>query len=113
MRIFIAGIIIGMLTGAASAKDFGPLPEPPTQKADEQAYRDAIKRIPDPKSSSDPWGSVRDAGAGVSPVLLARSVSAARAPVVWMFGSTARANKQQLAVPVFDLRGITLPYMQL
>ena len=66
MRIFIAGIIIGMLTGAASAKDFGPLPEPPTQKADEQAYRDAIKRIPDPKSSSDPWGSVRDAGAASS-----------------------------------------------
>ena len=63
MRIFVAAIVLGSLTAAASAKDFGPLPEPPPQKADEQAYRDAVRRIPEPKSVSDPWGSVRDTGA--------------------------------------------------
>jgi hypothetical protein len=33
------------------------------QKVDEQAYRDAIKRIPDQKpATTDPWGTVRDPG---------------------------------------------------
>ena len=63
MRIFVAAIVLGSLTVAASAKDFGPLPEAPPQTADEQAYRDAVRRIPEPKSASDPWGSVRDMGA--------------------------------------------------
>lgn len=63
MRIFKAAIVFGLLTNAAYAKDFGPLPETPPQRVDEQTYRDAIKRIPDQKSSSDPWGAVRDTGA--------------------------------------------------
>jgi hypothetical protein len=63
VRIFLAAIVFGLLTNAAYAKDFGPLPETPPQKADEQAYRDAVKRIPEQKSSSDPWGTVRDTGA--------------------------------------------------
>jgi hypothetical protein len=63
VRIFVVAIVLGSMTAAASAKDFGPLPEAPPQKADEQAYRDAVRRIPEPKSSSDPWGSVRDTGA--------------------------------------------------
>jgi len=32
------------------------------QKVDEQAYRDAVKRIPDQKPAADPWGTVRDSG---------------------------------------------------
>jgi hypothetical protein len=63
VRIFIAAIILGLLSSTAYAKDFGPLPEAPKEKVDEQAYRNAIKRIPDQKSSSDPWGTVRDTGA--------------------------------------------------
>ena len=62
MRIYVAAIILGSLTSAAYAKDFGPLPEAPPQRVDEQSYRDAVKRIPDQKSSSDPWGTVRDTG---------------------------------------------------
>ena len=62
MRIFVAAIIISLLAGAAYAKDFGPLPEPEQPKVDEQTYRDAIKRIPDKNTNSDPWGSVRDTG---------------------------------------------------
>ena len=63
MRIFAAVIALGLMTAVAHAKDFPPLPEAPPQKADEQAYRDAVKRIPEQKSSSDPWGSVRNTGA--------------------------------------------------
>jgi hypothetical protein len=63
VRIFLAAIVFGLLTNAAYAKDFGPLPEAPPQKVDEQTYRDAIKRIPDQKPSFDPWGTVRDTGA--------------------------------------------------
>jgi hypothetical protein len=63
MRIYVAAIILGSLTSAAYAKDFGPLPEAPPQRVDEQTYRDTVKRIPDQKPSSDPWGTVRDTGA--------------------------------------------------
>jgi hypothetical protein len=64
VRIFIAAIVFGMLTNTAYAKDFPPAPNAfPEPKADEQAYRDTIKRIPDQKPSSDPWGTVRDTGA--------------------------------------------------
>ena len=31
-------------------------------KADEKAYRDALKRIPDPKEKYDPWGNDEDTG---------------------------------------------------
>ena len=63
MRIFVAAIALGLMTAVAYAKDFPPLPEAPGQKADEQAYRDAVKRIPEQKAISDPWGSVRNTGA--------------------------------------------------
>ncbi len=64
MRIYIAIIAFGLLTSAAYAKDFPPAPNAfPEPKADEQAYRDSLKRIPDQKPSSDPWGTVRDTGA--------------------------------------------------
>ena len=64
MRISTSAIIIlGLLTSSAYAqkKDPGPMPEAFSQKQlDEQAYRDSLKRIPDQKPNSDPWGSVRE-----------------------------------------------------
>jgi hypothetical protein len=66
VRISISAIIIlGLLTSSAYAQkqDPGPLPEAfPQKQVDERAYRDAVKRIPDQKSSPDPWGNVRDTG---------------------------------------------------
>jgi len=64
MRIYAAAIILGLLTIAAYARDFGPLPEVKEQRVDEQTYRDTVKRIPDQQPISDPWGSVRNTGAG-------------------------------------------------
>jgi hypothetical protein len=63
MRIYPAAIVLGLLTSAAYAKDFSPLPEVKEQRVDEQTYRDTVKRIPDQQPNSDPWGTVRNTGA--------------------------------------------------
>jgi hypothetical protein len=65
VRVFVAAALLGLLTGAAFAGGMDPLPGAfgTQQKVDEQAYRDAIKRIPDQKpATTDPWGTVRDPG---------------------------------------------------
>ena len=36
-------------------------------KADEKAYRDALKRIPDPKEKYDPWGMTKTQDADKKP----------------------------------------------
>ena len=36
-------------------------------KADEKAYRDALKRIPDPKEKYDPWGMTKTPDADKKP----------------------------------------------
>jgi hypothetical protein len=61
VRIFIVAAMLGLMAGAAYAKDFDPLPEKP-KTIDEQAYRDSVKRIPDKQPAPDPWGSVRNTG---------------------------------------------------
>jgi hypothetical protein len=61
VRIFIAAAMLGLLAGAAYAKDF-PAMEVPQKQIDERAYRDSINRIPDKPTTSDPWGSVRNTG---------------------------------------------------
>jgi len=35
--------------------------------ADEKAYQDAVKRIPDPKEKYDPWGMTKSPGADKKP----------------------------------------------
>jgi hypothetical protein len=36
-------------------------------RADEKAYQDAVKRIPDPKEKYDPWGMTKTPGADKKP----------------------------------------------
>jgi hypothetical protein len=81
MRIFIAAMAIALLTvqanaqangagginAAAGAGRAGRPPEetkvdPAKQKADEKAYKDGLKRVPDPDRKFDPWGAVRQGG---------------------------------------------------
>jgi hypothetical protein len=71
-------VIIALLTGPASAQDshlsipVNPGKPPPTQeeiekqKAADRAYNTAIQKIPDKKSSIDPWGSVRPSSPSAS-----------------------------------------------
>jgi hypothetical protein len=69
MRVFLGAIVFALLAGAAHAQspNINLIPElqskTPEEKeaevARDKAYRESLKKIPDAKTSSDPWGSVR------------------------------------------------------
>ena len=69
MRIFGAAAVVALLAGPAFAQtpNINLIPElqsksPEEKEADavrDKAYRESLKKIPDPKVSSDPWGNVR------------------------------------------------------
>ena len=72
MRILGAAAVIALLTGPAYAQQtpqINLIPEirsksPEEKEADaakDKAYRESLKKIPDAKASSDPWGNVRGA----------------------------------------------------
>jgi len=77
-RLVCAGAIVLLITGVAGAQSnsdaqsplsvpFKSKAPPPSQeqierqKAADKAYEAAIHKIPDKKSSADPWGDVRPA----------------------------------------------------
>jgi hypothetical protein len=72
MRILGAAAVVALLTGPAYAQMQTPninlipelaskTPEEKEQEAAQQkAYRESLKKIPDAKVSSDPWGNVRN-----------------------------------------------------
>ena len=71
MRILGAAAVIALLTGPAYAQMQTPninlIPElqsktPEEKEAEaerDKAYRESLRKIPDAKTSADPWGSVR------------------------------------------------------
>jgi hypothetical protein len=68
MRILIASVAIALMMVSAHAQEMGKARKhQPTQKtedtrktkADEQAYKEALKRIPDSTKKVDPWQNVR------------------------------------------------------
>ena len=71
MRIFGAVAIIALLTAPAYAQMQTPninlLSDTPSktpeqlerEAAQQKAYKESLKKIPDAKGSSDPWGNVR------------------------------------------------------
>jgi hypothetical protein len=74
MRIFRAAALAALLPGLAApayaqTPNINLMPElatktPEEKEADairEKAYRESLKKIPDAKTSTDPWGSVRAA----------------------------------------------------
>jgi len=74
MRVFPLVAVVAMLAGPAYAQDAPHVnlaPEvvtksPEEKAADEErdkAYKESLKKIPDAKSASDPWGGVRSADA--------------------------------------------------
>jgi hypothetical protein len=72
-KLIQTGAILFLLTGAAYAQSGFPMPSislgkdkpPPTpeeierQKAIDNAYNAANKKIPEKKEAADPWGNVR------------------------------------------------------
>ena len=79
MRIFAAVALIALLIApdgaSAQAPNFNLLPEvrsktPEEKEAEavrDKAYQESLKKIPDAKSSSDPWGTMRSGDAPKSP----------------------------------------------
>jgi hypothetical protein len=69
MKVFRLAAVFALLAGPAYAQmpSMNLIPElsskTPEEKAAEaerdKAYRESLKKIPDPKASSDPWGTVR------------------------------------------------------
>ena len=73
MRVFRLAAVVALLTGPAYAQapNINLIPElqskTPEEKeaeaAREKAYKESLKKIPDVKASSDPWGNVRSGDA--------------------------------------------------
>jgi hypothetical protein len=71
MRIIIGALAIALMIVSAHAQDMGmargkkhqqdtqKTEDKTKTKADEQAYKEALKRIPVPNEKPDPWKSVR------------------------------------------------------
>jgi hypothetical protein len=69
MRVFIAAAVIALLAGPVYAQtpNINLIPElaskTPEEKeqeaAQQKAYKESLRKIPDAKASSDPWGTVR------------------------------------------------------
>jgi hypothetical protein len=67
MRILIASVAMALMMVSAHAQDMGKRKHQRPQKtedttktkADEQAYKDALKRIPNSTKKVDPWQDVR------------------------------------------------------
>ena len=68
MRILIASVAIALMMVPAHAQDMGKsrkhqhtqkTENTSKTKADDQAYKDALKRIPDSTKKADPWQNVR------------------------------------------------------
>lgn len=73
MRMLSAAAVVVLLTASAHAQtpNINLIPEfqskTPEEKeqdaAKDRAYRDSLRKIPDAKASSDPWGTVRGSDA--------------------------------------------------
>ena len=71
MRVFIAAAIVALLAAPAYAQtpNVNLIPELPSKTPEEKeqeavqqkAYKESLRKIPDAKASSDPWGTVRSA----------------------------------------------------
>ena len=73
MRVFNAVAVVVLLTGPAYAQmpNINLIPDAhsltPEEKAAEEekdrAYKESLRKIPDAKASTDPWGTVRSGDA--------------------------------------------------
>jgi hypothetical protein len=69
MKVFRLAAVFALLAGPAYAQmpNINLIPETRTltpeekeqEAAQQKAYRDSLKKIPDAKASNDPWGAVR------------------------------------------------------
>ena len=77
MRIFRLAAVLVLLTGPAYAQSphINLLADQPSktpeqieqEEAQQKAYKESLKKIPDAKTASDPWGTVRSGEAPKAP----------------------------------------------
>jgi hypothetical protein len=77
MRMFRLAAVLVLLTGPALAQSphINLLSDQPSktpeqieqEEAQQKAYKESLKKIPDAKTSSDPWGTVRSGEAPKTP----------------------------------------------
>ena len=76
--LFLAGSFLAGLSGAARAQNLPPInlladgpgktqEQKDAEEARDKAYKETLKKIPDAKVSSDPWGGVRNTDAPKTP----------------------------------------------
>jgi len=69
--LILSALAMTLLSAAPTYAQFSPMnlmPEVPSKSPDEKeqdairdkAYKDSLRKIPDAKTSSDPWGTVRN-----------------------------------------------------
>ena len=87
---FLAGLFLGGLTGPVRAQQLPninlladtPSKTPEEKEAEEardKAYKETLKKIPDAKVSSDPWGGVRSPDAPKTPAAKAAASAKSKA----------------------------------
>jgi hypothetical protein len=67
MKLLAAIAVLALLTEPAAAQMMNLMPEVKTKSPEEKeqdaitdkAYRESLRKIPDTKTSADPWGNVR------------------------------------------------------
>lgn len=67
MKFLSVAVVLALLTGPAAAQMVNLLPQDKFKSPEEKeqdaindkAYRDSLRKIPDAKAASDPWGDVR------------------------------------------------------
>ena len=94
MRMLSAAAVVALLTAPAYAQtpNINLMPELVAKSAEEKeadaikekAYKDSLRKIPDAKASSDPWGTVRSTDAPKD------SAKAAAAPKKSKTGSSSQ-----------------------
>jgi hypothetical protein len=105
MKVFRFAAVIALLTGPAYAQapalnlmmdGAGKSPEQrAAEEARDKAYKESLRKIPDVKAPSDPWGTVRSGdGAKTS----ASNTSAPKTPTAKT--STAKASNSKTAASV-------------
>jgi hypothetical protein len=77
MRVFRVAAVFALLTGPAYAQlpPINLLQDTPSKTPDQieqeaaqqKAYKDSLRKIPDAKTTSDPWGNVRSADTPKTP----------------------------------------------
>ena len=85
MKIFRAIALVALMTGPASAQMMNLMPELKSKSPEEReqdaiadkAYRESLRKIPDAKAASDPWGNVRSEAPKPAPAKRTKTGNAA------------------------------------